>query len=80
MRRALTVKTIAIAAAIAGVGVAVSAPSQPEAPQQTVADEAFTPGSDGIDYAAVTGPKGADGARVPACADPSRRSDLRPCL
>lgn len=43
------------------------------------ADEAYRPGMDGVDLAAVTGPKGSAGGRLPACADPARRGDLRPC-
>lgn len=45
----------------------------------TAADETYRPGMDGVDLAAVTGPKGSVGGRLPACADPARRGDLPPC-
>jgi hypothetical protein len=62
-----------------GIGVALSAPS-PETSRPAVADAVFEPGMDGVDYAAITGPrKPADGNAVPACADPARRGTLRPC-
>lgn len=45
----------------------------------SVADETYRPGIDGVDLAAVTGPKGSAADRLPACADPVRRGDLRAC-
>lgn len=44
-----------------------------------VPDETFHPGQDGVDLAAITGPKGSHQGKLPACADPVRRGDLRPC-
>lgn len=76
------VKLIAAAVipAAIGIGSAVSAPSPLPAASDRVSDDAFTPGADGIDYAAVTGPQGpAHPGQAPACADPAR-TDLRPCL
>lgn len=71
----------AIIPALIGVGAALSAPSADSKPDRIVSDEAFEPGMDGVDYAAVTGPRApADAKAVPACADPERRGDLRPCL
>ena len=43
------------------------------------ADDGYRPGQDGVDLAAITGPKGSAQGRLPACADPARRGDLRPC-
>lgn len=62
-----------------GMGVAVSAPSPVSRLQDRVADADHAPGMDGIDYAAVTGPVGSSAGRLPACADPARRGDLKPC-
>lgn len=63
-----------------GVGVAVSAPSPVTTERAVVTDQEFTPGNDGVDYAAITGPLPPKHANaVPACADPERRGDLRPC-
>ena len=45
----------------------------------TTADDGYRPGRDGVDLAAITGPKGSAQGRLPACADPARRGDLRPC-
>ena len=82
---ALSTRTFILAAtaallALAG-GPAVSSAPSPRAriEPQTARDEAFRPGMDGVDLAAVTGPKGSAPGRVPACADPARRGDLRPC-
>src|SRR5690606_31730821 len=64
--------TLAAAAFLALGGAVSSAPSP-------AADSAYRPGMDGVDLAAVTGPKGSGAGRVAACADPARRGDLRPC-
>ncbi len=65
---------------LVGVGVAISAPSPVVSERVTVSDDAFSSGADGIDYASVTGPRRpAEAKAVPACADPARRGDLRPC-
>jgi hypothetical protein len=71
------IAAVAVIPALIGMGAAISAPSTTE--PATVSDKAFQPGDDGIDYAAVTGER-TDGHSVPACADPSRRGNLRPCL
>lgn len=70
---------VAVFAAAIGAGAALSAPSPGTEPARAVSDEAFRPGDDGIDYASVTGPVVSDASRVPACADPARRGNLRPC-
>ena len=75
----LKLAAAAVIPALIGAGTALSAPSQHSEASRTVADEDDRPGQDGIDYAAVTGPKGAGTGNVPACADPARRGDLRPC-
>ncbi|MEO3387271.1 hypothetical protein [Mesorhizobium sp. CAU 1741] len=61
-----------------GLGAAFSAPSLVSVDRMVVSDEAFEPSNDGVDYAAVTGPRPDKGA-VPACADPARRGDLPAC-
>lgn len=72
----LAAAAIALAA---GAGAAVPAPSPVTEGREIVADADYAPGMDGIDYAAVTGPAGSQTGRLPACADPARRGDLRPC-
>lgn len=59
--------------ALIGAGTALSAPSQHGEASQTVVDDSYRPGQDGIDYAAITGPKGSAAGTLPACADPARR-------
>lgn len=76
-RRTFTFGTAAALVALAGVHGVSSAPSP--AVGTVVSDEAWRPGMDGVDVAAITGPKGPAGGAVPACADPTRRGDLRPC-
>lgn len=66
--------------AVIGMGAAFSAPSPEAGRTGAISDEAFRPGDDGVDYAAMTGEKGSETGKLPACADPSRRGDLRPCL
>ncbi len=61
-----------------GLGAALSAPSLVSDERLVVSDEAFVQGADGVDYAAVTGPRAQKNA-VPACADPQRRGDLPAC-
>ena len=74
-----TFRLVAAAAIFAlGLGAALSAPSPVGAERQIVSDEAFVLGADGIDFAAVTGPRAPKSA-VPACADPQRRGDLPAC-
>lgn len=75
---ALSTRTIMFAAVAALVAAAPAMSSAPS-PAKTVADDAFRPGMDGVDLAAITGPKGSASGRAPACADPARRGDLRPC-
>ena len=70
----------AVIPAVIGVGVAVSAPAPRVEQAAIVPDEAFEPGMDGVDYAAVTGPKGSQSVKLPACADPKRNAGLRPCM
>ena len=70
----------AVIPAFIGVGAALSAPSTLHDAGRVVVDEAYEPGMDGIDYAAVMGPEGSKTGKMPACADPQRRGDLRPCL
>ena len=66
--------------ALVGVGVAMSAPSPVAGERTHVSDQRYVNGGDGVDYAAVTGPRRpADLDALPACADPARRGDLRPC-
>lgn len=76
-RRTVTLGAAAAFLALAAGHAVSSAPSP--AIGATVSDEAWRPGADGVDVAAITGPKGSDGGAVPACADPARRGDLRPC-
>jgi hypothetical protein len=79
----MTLSTRATALFAAAALLALGGPSavaSVASPQPaTASDEAFRPGMDGVDFAAVTGPKGSAPGKVPACADPARRGDLRPC-
>ena len=80
----LSTRTITLAAAAAlialgGAGSVSSAPSPVVVKAEPVAGDTWRPGADGVDLAAITGPKGSDAGKVPACADPARRGDLRPC-
>ena len=77
--RTLTLAAAAALIALGGASSVSSAPSPLPAKPMVVSDDAFRPGMDGIDMAAVTGPKGSTAGTVPACADPARRGDLRPC-
>lgn len=45
----------------------------------TTASENYRPGQDGVDFATITGPRGSLAGKLPACADPARRGNLRPC-
>lgn len=77
------VKLIAAAVipVLIGMGAAFSASSPLPANTRATVDETYRPGADGVDVAAVTGPRGPSRpGQVPACADPARRGDLRPCL
>ena len=81
---ALSSRTITLAAAAAlvalvGAQSVSSAPSPVAASAGTVSGDAWRPGSDGVDVAAITGPKGSETGKLPACADPARRGNLRPC-
>ena len=67
------------AAALLALGGPSAVASVPAQQQGTASDEAFRPGMDGVDLAAITGPKGSAPGKIPACADPARRGDLRPC-
>ena len=79
---AWTLKFAAAAAipALVGAGTALSAPSPATGGTDLAIDETYEPGAFGVALAAVTGPRGSGEGRVPACADPARRGDLRPCL
>jgi len=81
-RRTITLGTAAALVALAGVEAVSSAPS-PAATEpavgETVRGDTWRPGMDGVDVAAITGPKGSAVGKLPACADPARRGDLRPC-
>lgn len=80
--RTITLVTSAALLALAGAPAVSSAPSvmaPPVARAEASLDDAYRPGMDGVDLAAVTGPKGSGAGKVPACADPARRGDLRPC-
>jgi hypothetical protein len=77
--RTFTLAAAAALIALGGASAVSSAPSPVPAKPMTVSDDAFRPGMDGIDMAAITGPKGSAEGRLPACADPARRGDLRPC-
>lgn len=84
--------TAAALALLAGAGAPFAAPSpvpdsrladdgSPWAGEDQALDENYWPGMHGIDYAAITGPRGPRNAgAVPACADPARRGELKPCL
>lgn len=89
------IRSLTVAAAVsllAGSGAPWAAPSPAVDPQEAdmmdmwaeedhAVDDDYRPGMHGIDYAAITGPRGpADPGAVPACADPERRGDLRPCV
>jgi len=65
-----------------GAGIAVSAPSATVESEEMVAalDEAYVPGALGVDYSIITGPSNLQPSRLPACADPARRGELRECL
>ena len=81
-RRTITLGTAAALIALAGVEAVSSAPSPVSAESAvagTVSDDAWRPGMDGVDVAAITGPKGSAAGKLPACAEPARRGDLRPC-
>ena len=71
----------AVIPALLGVGAALSAPSPEIADREIVTDDAFEPGMDGVDYAAVTGPRApVDPQAVPACADPELHAGMRSCV
>jgi len=76
----LKLAAAAVFPVVIGIGAAFAAPSSADTKGATVADEAYQPGKDGIDYAVVTGPQGSQPGKLPLCADPERRGDLRPCL
>lgn len=79
---AWTVKLIAasVVPALIGVSVAMSAPSTPTSGSDVLSDANFMIGADGVDFAAITGPRASASVnRIPACADPARRGALRPC-
>ena len=77
--RSLLLGAAAAFLALAGAQGVSSAPSPLAAKPAAVSDKAFRPGMDGVDVAAITGPKGSAAGKMPACADPARRGDLRPC-
>jgi hypothetical protein len=82
MNRSSPLIRLALAAAIPlaiGAGVAMAAPSASVEQSETVVDADYRPGMDGVDIAAVTGPVRSSNRAVPACADPARRGELRPC-
>ena len=71
----------AVIPAAIGMGSALSAPSPALSEPEAHVQDTQRPASDGIDYAAITGPRAPrNGNVVPACADPERRGDLLPCL
>ena len=71
----------AVIPAAIGMSAAFSAPSTTISDSETIARDVYHSGSDGVDYAAVTGPRAPrDADAVPACADPARRGELPPCL
>lgn len=70
---------IAAISAMFGVGIATSAPSSGQQ-NLPVQDEKFQLGQDGVDHILITGPRSAANNKVPACADPARRGNLRPCV
>ena len=70
---------LAAAAALIALGGVPAMSSAPAPDARAVRDEAFRPGMDGVDIATITGPRGSAPGKVPACADPARRGDLRPC-
>ena len=76
----LKLAAAAVFPVVIGIGAAFAAPPLATGEGPTVADEAFGPGADGVDYAIVTGPQGSQAGKLPLCADPERRGDLRPCL
>lgn len=77
--RMLTFAAAAAFLALGGAGVVSSAPSPVAQKPAATHDADYRPGMDGVDLAAITGPKGSGAGKVPACADPARRGDLRPC-
>lgn len=80
--RTITLVASAALLALAGAPAVSSAPSlvvPPVVRAEAPMDDAYRPGMDGVDVAAVTGPRGSGAGKVPACADPARRGDLRPC-
>lgn len=70
---------IAAVSGALGVGIATSAPSSLQE-NQPVQDEKFQFGQDGIDHMLISGPRSAANNKIPACADPARRGNLRPCV
>ena len=70
-------RTMLLAAALLALPAGALSSAVPQA--GTATDETYRPGQDGVDLAAVTGPKGSGEGKLPACADPARRGDLRPC-
>lgn len=70
-------RTTLLAAALLALPAAAVSSAVPQA--GTAADETYRPGMDGVDLALITGPRGSAEGRLPACADPARRGDLRPC-
>ena len=76
----LSKPAIALAAAFLALAGGQAVPSAPSPAIGTAVGEGvWQPGADGVDVALITGPKGSAGGALPACADPARRGDLRPC-
>lgn len=76
----LKLAAAAVFPVVIGIGAAFAAPSLGTGESPAEAGEAFKPGADGVDYAIATGPQGSQAGKLPLCADPERRGDLRPCL
>lgn len=66
---------------LVGIGVATSATGPADRVDDVTVDEGYRPGADGVDFAAVTGPRApSEPGWLPACADPARKGALRDCL
>ncbi|MEX4005779.1 hypothetical protein [Neoaquamicrobium sediminum] len=74
----LKLAAAAVIPVMVGMGVALSAPAPRVNTTDILRDDTYRPGTEGVDFASVTGPVAPRDGRQPACADPA--SGLAPCL
>ena len=71
------IRTAILAATLLALPAGALSSAAPQA--SATASEDYRPGQDGVDFTAITGAKGSQFDKLPACADPARRGNLRPC-